>query len=149
MLEETWGNYKLNKRFRPKGKTFVFNLDEYSCYKLNTGVCSMDCEKNYDLNDMYVSENSIQYCPKLANSLKQYGVTNINYPVRVIKNTCGHYSIEDGQHRLCSASKEDLGIDVYIQESEYTCRVCHFKKKSIKFRILSWIGKNKEFIKKL
>lgn len=149
MLEDEWGSYRLDRNFSSKGKQFVFNLDTYTCYRISTGTCSIDEVGIQIKEDPYASSYSVEYCPNLAASLNKFGVINQNYPIRVIKNTCGHYSIEDGQHRLCSAAKLGITLEVYVLEDESDCDVCYWKKKSLKFRVLSRLGKNRYFLRKL
>ncbi|UZQ48850.1 hypothetical protein [Clostridium kluyveri] len=152
MLEDNLPGYKLIHKFDPKGKIFVFKLSKYDCYRLGSGKCSLDTEDGKNIKSVSYDtyrEYDLSYCPSLVNSLRQYGVKNEIYSVRVTKNSCDHYSITDGQHRLCSAAHANIKLDVYVQEYDGECYICYWKKKSIKFRIKDFLGKNDIFLRKL
>lgn len=152
MLEDNYPGFDLIRNFNPKGNKFVFNLSKYDCYRLSKGKCSIQIKDQSKIaisNSINLAECSYQYCIVLANSLKEKGVTNKINTVRIIRNSCGHYSIEDGQHRLCSAANVNIKLDVYVQEFEGECRVCYFRKKSIRYRIQDIFKRNDEFLRKL
>lgn len=144
--EGMWDNYKLVKGFNSKDKIFNFSLSRYDCYRIDTGKCSIDCEKS---SSIPYSDDALGYCQRLLQSLIDKGVTNQYSPVRIIKNSCGHYSIIDGQHRLCSAAHGGICIDVYIQESEYECYTCGKCKTDFVYRCKSLCGKNQDFLLRL
>lgn len=152
MRNEEYPGYTLVKDFHPSGSTFDFRLGIYDCYRRSEGCCSLEIEegKQVTTNEFEKFRDSdVAYCPALVNSLIKYGVTNNTSPVRIIKNSCGHYSVEDGQHRLCSSAARKIPIDVYVQDNPYECCVCHFNKKSFKFKLKGLLGKNNEFLRKL
>jgi hypothetical protein len=152
MLEDNYPGYNLIRNFNPKGKTFVFNLSKYDCYRLSKGKCSIQFEQEKykdESNSIYCKECDYRYCISLAHSLKEKGVTNNLSPVRITRNSCGHYAITDGQHRLCLAANANIKLDVYVQDYDGQCRVCYWKKKSIKYRIKDIIKKNDEFLRRL
>lgn len=152
MLNEEYPGYTLVKGFKPKGNTFNFRLSIYDCYRRSKGCCSIKTEEGKQVNTNEYErfhESDVAYCPALVNSLIEYGMTNNRLPVKIIKNSCGHYSVEDGQHRLCSSAARKILIDVYVQESSYECYVCYWNKKSFKFKLKGLLGKNNEFLRKL
>jgi hypothetical protein len=131
-------------------KIIFFNLGRYDCYRLDKGKCSIHLDaKGHKDNSISCKECDYRYCISLAHSLTEKGVTNNLSPVRITKNSCGHYAITDGQHRLCSAANVNIKLDVYVQEFEGECRVCYFRKKSIRYRIQDIFKRNDEFLRKL
>ncbi|WP_410495829.1 ParB N-terminal domain-containing protein [Cellulosilyticum sp. ST5] len=144
MLEDNYPGYKLHRGFEARGKKFVFKLTKYDCYRIAKRKCSVVGVYDEITENAIRSECDLEYCQALLQSLKREGVVNKNYPIRIIKNSCGHYSIEDGQHRLCSAATAGLDVDVYIQESPYKCYICENRKHVFSRKI--W---NDTFLRKL
>lgn len=153
MLQDNYPGYKLIRNFNPKGKTFAFKLSKYDCYRLDKGKCSIQLDNTEHRDNAnsspFKKECDYQYCVSLVHSLKEKGITNNLSPVRITENSCGHYEITDGQHRLCSAANANIKLDVYVQEFDGVCSVCYWKKKSIKYRVKYIMKKTHEFLKKL
>ncbi|WP_160680730.1 hypothetical protein [Clostridium sp. C8-1-8] len=152
MVEDTSDVYKLIRNFKSKGKTFEFRLSEYNCYRLSNGKCSMDTtlgkselSLEYDQYDYC----DIHYCPTLCNSVKVLGMQDKNHTVRITKNSCGHYTITDGQHRLCSSSHRDMSIEAYVEENGTICPKCYWRNKSLLYRLRDLFKLNNTFLKKL
>lgn len=149
MLENDFPNYKLIKNFDASGKIFQFRLSKHDCYRLLSGKCSVNHIGSQIESDKLGFENRIDYCRSLAKSLSEEGVTDKRSPVMIIKNSCGHYSIENGQHRLCAATNAGVRIDVYFQENECECYICGMKKRSPEYEKKEQLGENKEFFRQL
>jgi hypothetical protein len=147
---------------------FCYRLDEYSCYGLRTGVCSLYLsDKEAEIINMkepkYINrKSSVMHCRELAKSLlnRDYynnkDFQNASYSIRMQKRGCGHYSFTDGQHRTCIA--KHLGIkSMYVnvektseEYSSYICVACWEKEererenKKIINKLLSLFRKKKE-----
>lgn len=69
--------------------------------------------------------------------------------VTVIKNTCGHYSMNEGQHRICICAKFKVPIKVLYAESDLECIVCGMSRRNIRKRLSYMLGREKEILIKL
>lgn len=90
--------------FNPKGKTFIFSLTEDTCHKLNEGECSLFKKMSQDSEFESRQRNSISYCNQLYNKMLNKELSNDI--ISITKFNCGHYVINNGQHRTCIASKK-------------------------------------------
>lgn len=57
--------------FDPRGKSFNFRLDRYSCYRCSTGKCSLENMNIEELQNSSVcvpavGESSVEYCRGMA-----------------------------------------------------------------------------------
>ncbi|MRY42631.1 hypothetical protein GKD46_20825 [Parabacteroides distasonis] len=124
------------ENFDPRGKEFHFKLDKYSCYRCQTGKCSLD---NVTLDELYAfnvsndlpAESSKDYCIGMA---KLFLEGEFETPAFIYKDSCGHYSIDDGQHRTCVvAHLLDKGASVVlnanVKEQDMACYMCGMKEK--------------------
>ncbi|SFJ23949.1 hypothetical protein SAMN02910355_1729 [Terrisporobacter glycolicus] len=141
-------NYERIENFRSKGKTFLFNLNEYCCYGKKN-------ECYVQLGKLDVTREPRQYgigedmfCVTLAECFLRRGYEDWSNCVYISKHTCGHYSVTDGQHRLCISSKINIPIIVYKKDSNDLCSVCEIEKKNRKMKFLNIFKINrKELIK--
>jgi hypothetical protein len=90
--------------FDPRGKTFNFRLDAYSCYKRKTGFCSLDNISIDELKNcsscVHVNgESTIEYCRGMAKLFLDH---KFKTPADIYHDSiCGHYCCDGGQHRTC------------------------------------------------
>lgn len=116
--------------FSPKGKKYYFNnANEDFCYKTRNGVCSLDLpEEEVRLipSEEYPGEDDVNYCRNIYKSIIEKGQ---KYPVFLCRNKCGHYTFDDGQHRMCIAGKKGLRLRAEISENDSNCYVCYRENK--------------------
>ncbi|QDX94697.1 hypothetical protein EEL30_21900 [Brevibacillus laterosporus] len=141
-------------KINPSAMDFAFRLSKYDCYRKRTGKCSLlltekeyatEIQKEKQSKKSY-GDGSVRKCVDLKNSLLEHGNQS---DIRITSNSCNHWAITDGQHRLCIYKTLNISnIEVIeSQGSDYICRVCYFKKKSFKFRIKSYLGLEREFVR--
>ncbi|WP_340018394.1 ParB N-terminal domain-containing protein [Paenibacillus sp. FSL H3-0457] len=143
--------------FDPTKHQFSYMLSKYDCFRKLTGKCSLmltdDEFKKFALKEKPINEEetyedreeqSVHYCRLLLRSFHSRGILK---PVIIHPNSCGHYAFTDGQHRTCIAKTVGMvNIPANISEaSSSECRVCYFRKQSIKFRIKLAFGLSDEF----
>lgn len=131
------------RNFDPHGKTFEFNLDKYSCCKKNGKTCLAGNAQIVDgIGEKYlrVHRDDEMYCPNIINNIKRNGFDDDLYEIMVVRNGCGHYSVTNGQHRICAAAKAGISITVYLQEYDGDCYVCYWKKRSQIFKVKALLG---------
>lgn len=137
------------ENFKSKGKTFLFNLNEYCCYG-KKDKCYVQME-NLDLTrePMNYSTADKMHCVSLAECFLRRGYEDYyNDRVLIQKHICGHYSVSEGQHRLCLSSKIDIPIIVYEKKSNSLCIVCSIEKENRKIKFLNMFRKNKVEVSK-
>lgn len=137
--------------FIPWDKTYCFKFDKYNCFYKRRGVCSL---KNVHIPADYKKSREYdkwqkQFCPNLASSILQQGFFQSADDVTVIKNTCGHYSMNEGQHRICICAKLKVPIKVLYAESDLECIVCGMSRRNIRKRLSYMLGREKEILIKL
>jgi len=145
------------QKFDPMGKSFHFRLNEYSCYKCSTGICSLesislDELKNSESCVGAIGESSIQYCRGMA---KLFIDDEFTTPARIQLNTqCGHYTFSDGQHRTCVVArilKKDAKVvlNAEVVEQDCLCRDClmkaHFEEKESSISKIDKMLKTKKY----
>lgn len=146
-FKDNYTGYRFLPQFNPKGKSFMFHMSKYDCYKQYSGKCSLTLDNRSSiLSNTYARENDVCYCINLVESLIANG---LNREILLTKFSCGHYAFTDGQHRVCSASRDGLIVPVYVQEADTECYFCYWRKKSLKFRIKTLLKRNDIFIQKL
>lgn len=130
--------------FNPKGKKYYFNYcTEDFCYKTRHGVCSLDLTEDEAKSiptDEYPGEDDVNYCRNIYKSIIKDGQ---KHPVYINNNKCGHYTFDDGQHRVCIASKKGLKLRVEIHQNNEICHVCYRENK-----IKNSISNVEEMVKK-
>ena len=136
--------------FDPRGKSFEFRLDQYSCYRCSTGECSlenMSIEALQNSSDCVgvIGESSITYCRGMA---KLFLDGEFTAPARIYLNRdCGHYSISDGQHRTCVVAMilnkgAVVTLNAEIIEQDCICRECFMREDFAKRESqLTWFDK--------
>ncbi len=134
--------------FLPHGEIFELILDEHICSQKCSGTClagNMNVVES--IGDQYINVKRADemYCPNIINNIMKNGFDDELFPIMVVYNSkCGHYSVADGQHRICAAAKANIPITIYLKEqNDYECRVCALKKHSLKFRINAKFEENR------
>lgn len=114
------------EEFNPKGKKYYFtSCNEDFCYKNRHGTCSLDLTEDKARlipTGEYSMKNDVNYCRDIYKSLIEDGQKQIVY---INSNKCGHYTFNDGQHRLCIASKKGLKLKTDVYQGNEVCDVCH------------------------
>lgn len=137
-------NYERTENFRSKGKTFLFNLNEHCCYG-KKDRCYVELGKlDVTRNPRQYETGDKMFCVTLAECFLRRGYEDWSSCVYISKYSCGHYSVTDGQHRLCISSKIDIPITVYKKNSNNLCHVCEIGKENIKTKILNIFKINKK-----
>lgn len=136
------------ENFKSKGKTFLFNLNEHCCYG-KKDKCHVQIE-NLDLTrePMNYSTGDKMHCVILTECFLRRGYEDWDNHVLIQKHLCGHYSVTDGQHRLCLSSKIDIPIIVYEEKSNCLCIVCSTEKENRKIKFLNMFRKSKVEVSK-
>lgn len=100
--------YEFNFTFSNKNNLYYSARD---CYKEATGTCLLE-EKEYITKEGIIEiYNS---CLELKEYLKQYPEPKFTLPF--LSSTDGkHFSVTDGQHRLCVAIREKIKIYVRVE----------------------------------
>lgn len=120
-------------KFRPKGKTFCFNMTKYDCYELSKKQCCVSYKYISQIkhSQKYMDENSEKYCPNIARNILDKGFERNLKPVYLELCSCGHYTCDDGRHRVCLCGKLDIEMEVFIQKIDLKCLYCIRKEKPI------------------
>ncbi|HHQ8911884.1 hypothetical protein P4K66_15295 [Bacillus anthracis] len=137
----------MTKSINPQEYSYAFRLGKYDCFKVRTGICSLDLtdEQYQEIKkrekNLRFSDGSVDYCRLLAAHMIKEDWFNKNTRINAYLYNCGHVAFGDGQHRTCIAKKlgkEKLVLNVF-ETNDMICRVCHFKK----------VDNNKSFMEKL
>ena len=137
--------------FIPWDKTYCFSFDKYNCFFQRKGICSlksMQLPGDFKKCTQYDKWQK-EFCPNLASSILQQGFFQAADNVKVIKNACGHYCIDEGQHRICVCAKLKVPMKILYGESNEECIICSISKRNIRKRLLYMLGKEKEILMKL
>ena len=129
----------LNNNFSLWGKGFNFLLDEYSCYKCKTKICSL-CGLNLsDIQEIEpyneCEENSVNYCKNIA---KMWLQGNFELKLTIYHyESCDHYACSDGQHRICTLAylqkiSAPICVDIMVEQYEGKCSACQYSSKDIR-----------------
>lgn len=113
--------------FIPWGKTYCFSFDKYNCFFRRMGICSL-WNMILPADNKKYEKWEKQYCPTLASSILQQGFFQAADDVTVIKNACGHYCVEEGQHRICVCGRLKVPLKVVYLESNVECIICNRSK---------------------
>ncbi|WP_269919625.1 MULTISPECIES: hypothetical protein [Bacillati] len=126
------------KVINPQEYTFCFRLGIRDCHKLRTGKCSL----HYSLEEYTFIKNrekiegidskecGVDYCRKLANDIDYWQFDDSNTGIFGTILSCGHISLDDGQHRTCVAKQlgiKNLTFSNLSQSDDFVCGVCHRK----------------------
>lgn len=132
------------KNFSLQGKTFSLILMESNCHKVAdpAGMCSLFLGEQKNLADHPRDEKGDpKHCPyiyylMLKESVRmfpRYNPKSTEYPIRVIKCRCGHYTVAQGQHRICISGTKGIPLPrVIISYSEIICGRCENPKSAHK-----------------
>lgn len=137
--------------FIPWGKTYCFSFDKYNCFFRHGGICSlrnMHLPSDYRKCKEYAKWQEM-FCPNLASSILQQGFFQAADDVKVLKNTCGHYSVDEGQHRVCVCARLKIPMKVLYQESDVECIICHMCRQGIKKSLSYMLRREEEILIKL
>lgn len=154
----------INKQetFDPRNKTYCLRMDEYDCFFRKAGKCSLDLDASEAKRflefeesknavapetDSYINypENSVMYCRLLEQDLLQNG---FKHGIMVCSNSCGHYSVDSGQHRVCIGKRTlmpTIPIDQF-DENDSLCCHCASLKHSMWYRIQAIFRKSYWFL---
>lgn len=134
--------------FIPWNKTYCFAFDRYNCYFRRMGICSLrNMILPYDYKNFEKWEK--QYCPNLASSILQQGFFQAASDVTIIKNICGHYTLDEGQHRVCVCARLKVPIKVVYSESNFECIICSMSRQGIRKRLSYMLRREREILIKL
>lgn len=131
--------------FIPWGKTYAFGFDKYNCYYKKCGKCSLK-KMNLPYNLNRYEKWQKEFCPNLASSILQHGFFQAATDVIVIQNSCGHYAIDDGQHRICVCARLKVPMKIVLLKSDEECRICSISKRSIFKKISCKLGLGDEIL---
>ncbi|HDR7255143.1 TPA: hypothetical protein QCW96_004523 [Bacillus pacificus] len=136
-------SYKL-KTINPTKEIFSYRLDEYDCFELRTGICSLYLSEN-EANSIHKKEkisgeSDVLYCRNLAKDLYQskyfenINFQDVTFSIRMHHQNCGHFDFTDGQHRVCIAKHlnvKALFANIEPQGNAYfsSCSACMCKQK--------------------
>ena len=140
------------KLIHPENMKFSFLLTGHDCYRIATGECPLRQKYNGKENKKAGYSGTWRYCRDLYSAMVNGTVKNSdNYSdLTIAKAGCGHYVVNDGQHRLCVAKTMKLPIYVNIVDGmvHSKCNTCYEKEKyfGIIYTVRRLIGKNKCFI---
>lgn len=134
-MEEKYKNKKIN----PSEHTFCFTFGSLDCYKLATGRCTFDLSEeeynnendkcNANLND----ESRVGYCREIYKSMLEEDAFSKPTGIWAYKNSCGHITFSDGQHRSCIAKRNgisELHFNYLGDNGERVCPSCYDNRKS-------------------
>lgn len=124
----------------PSETTFTFRMDEYDCYALRTGLCSLYLSDEeaaaIDKTDKVIGNSNVMYCRVLKNTLLDVNYyenpkfQSDSYSIRIHERSCGHYVFTDGQHRSCIAKHLNLQkmyVNLDRLGNYIPCNACHEK----------------------
>lgn len=113
------------ENFNPKGKEYYFNAcTEDFCYKTRHGICSLDLTEDEIAliqSEKYPKTDDVNYCRDIYQSILKDGQKSL---ILINSNKCGHYTFDDGQHRVCIASKKGLNLKADICQNNNVCHIC-------------------------
>ncbi len=110
-----------------KNMDFIFVFSTRDCYKLFSGVCSLEIEEKPQIdekNQAYCGKWN--YCRGMYQALLEKRLPTQD--IRVQKWLCGHHTIIDGQHRICMArSKQIESMIINLSLADSFCGRCSSK----------------------
>lgn len=114
-------------------------MDKYDCHYRKTLRCSLNKMKPCRCRTI-VSDNDIRFCNNLAYEILTNGFKTTASEVEIIKNSCGHYSLDQGQHRTCICARYKIPMKVIYYEDSYPCTICARSKgkilEKLKYKLL-------------
>ena len=119
-------NVRMIKFQKKDLEKFSFMMNFYCCWKLRTGVCSLDKEPKVKLSRVQMwNYSEIRGCVEVESTLTEEGY---NESFEMTEHSCGHISMPDGQHRTCVGIR--LGLEIPVSEYNkvtYKCTKCLWK----------------------
>ena len=125
----------------PQEYSYAFKLGPFDCYKVRTGVCSLNLtESEFQAVKLKEGSNayragSVEYCRNFARHLIDTNILNENTGIHAYQYKCGHVSFGDGQHRTCIAKRlklTNITLEALTNNEEYLCRPCYFSEEELK-----------------
>lgn len=105
---------------------FAMRMGPGDCYELRTGLCDLNVTADVEYHnnhDMYVAYCGKRgYCKAMAQAISDKKISLDN--IVIGRFDCGHYSINDGQHRICVAKR--MGIKAISLETYDTLGKCKY-----------------------
>lgn len=135
--------------FIPWDKTYCFSFDKYNCYLRRKGICSlqnMHLPSDFKKCKKYEKWQKM-FCPNLASSILQQGFVQAADNVKVIKNACGHYCVDEGQHRICVCARLKVPMKILYKESDEKCIICSMH--GIRKKLSYMLGREEDILIKL
>lgn len=112
--------------FDTKHKIFAMHFTKDTCHEKNTGICAIDDFKNDLSKDYfeYCKKNSFNRCVRAYLGIKN-NITIGSLPT-IVLHKCGHYGFVDGQHRICTAIKTGLKLEILFHTNveDSLCILC-------------------------
>jgi len=112
-----------NTTINPNNYDFSFQLGPYDCYKVRTGMCSLNLSPEEVLEVENVERDNykaglVSYCRTMSLCFDDNNI--------VLKmNSCGHISFIDGQHRTCIARRKKMEVlNCVISNTNRPCPSC-------------------------
>jgi hypothetical protein len=117
-------------RIKPAEMTFVHKFGVKECHEAFTGFCSLDLTESDPAHD--VGTAKCDYCPKLLaqmNGQMEGGLElalllTRRHPITLGAHVCGHYSINDGRHRVCIAKRKRMEVWAVVLPQGNKCDIC-------------------------
>ena len=100
---------------------FVFKLSARDCYKRFSNKCALNESGCKGMEDTWL------YCRAMYEAIKNKTIDGKKEALNILitKYRCGHYAINDGQHRLCIAKRTNRYIYAeFSGEISCDCPVC-------------------------
>lgn len=117
-------------RIKPAEMTFVFQFGVRECHEEFTGVCSLDRAESVPAHNF--ERAACDYCPSILAELTgrieggQERALHLarKYPITLAEHVCGHYSINDGRHRVCISKRKRLEVLAVVLPTREACDIC-------------------------
>lgn len=118
----------LIENYDPSNEKFSFNFTKDTCSYIGKSICALEnvpSEQDYKNYDFRYDKYKYPRCVSIYFGLKKGTINNIRMLPCIIKHSCGHFSCNDGQHRICVAQKFGFKLDVcYYENLDELCPDC-------------------------
>lgn len=129
------------KTINPNDYSYAFRLSKFDCYKLRTGICSLDLSEE-EFNEILkregkraFSDGSVEYCREFSKYIVENSIHTIESGIMMHQHSCEHVSFSDGQHRTCISRRMNISNLVcnFTDDRSYNlvCRPCYFEQLKI------------------
>jgi hypothetical protein len=116
---------------KPAEMDMVYQFGVEECHELLTGVCSLERAESDPAH--HVGTAACNHCPDILAQLtgQRRGGQQLamslarRYPITLVEHTCGHYSINDGRHRICIATKKLMEVLAVVLTDDLPCEICY------------------------